>query len=360
MGVNQYLVFGGGVGANVLDPTDYTALAARTSGFLAGLARSEEANTPWRQASVAAAGVAQFVVDTTPAVDMLDDGDAAAFKLKLNNALLKLIGDQIAASGAFGSGGIFGLTLSNTASFTTTRVTMAIGSCRDSTNTSNMVLAGAITKRLDQAWAVGTGNGGRDTGALANGQTWHVFLIYNPTTTVTDALFSQSASAPTLPAGFTKFRRVGAIMLEAASTAIRQFLQTDDWFMLKTRSADFANTANGAGPYLRQITVPLGISVEAKIYFQTQSVGGPVGGANPSLSGVYWPDFGTPTAFGGPTQWAQFRSSDATTGGRYMTGVIEQFTDTAQHVYTNSNDPNDVIAMGVLGWRDTRGRFLNQ
>ena len=35
------------------------------------------------------------------------------------------------------------------------------------------------TKRIDQAWASGTGNGGRFSGSVANGQTWHIFLIRN-------------------------------------------------------------------------------------------------------------------------------------------------------------------------------------
>ena len=358
MAVNQYLPFATGIGANVLAPADYAALTARASGFTAGVAKSEDANTPCRQSSVATSALAQMVVDAT-GVDMLDDGDPAAFKLKLLNALNAIIANA-ADPGSYGSGSIFGLALSNTAGFTTTRITISAGQARDSTNSSNIVFTLPISKRLDAVWAAGNNNGGRDTAsALANGQTWHVHAIFNPSTLSVDALFSASPTAPNLPSGFTRFRRIGSIILEATSTAIRQFIQVDDWFKLKTRSTDFANTANGSGPYLRQITVPAGIKVEAEIYFQSASSSPSI--ANPALSGIYDPDFGVPGSFGGPTQWAQVRTGDpagsVTLTTRYVSVMVRQFTDTARNIYTYSQDPNDVIAIGVTGWRDNRGRF---
>lgn len=73
---NQYLPFGTAGGANVLSPAEYLALAARLSGFAAGVAQSEELNTVWRQASVVAAMIGQFVADIG-GFDALDDGSVA-------------------------------------------------------------------------------------------------------------------------------------------------------------------------------------------------------------------------------------------------------------------------------------------
>lgn len=87
---NQYLPFATGVGANVLLPAAYAALADRSSGFTAGVAESRDANTPWRQATVAAAAIAQLVVDVT-GVDMLDDGSVANFQTKLLAAFNQII-----------------------------------------------------------------------------------------------------------------------------------------------------------------------------------------------------------------------------------------------------------------------------
>lgn len=278
---------------------------------------------------------------------------------KADNAqLLAAIQTIAGSSGQTGASAPLGMALSNAIGFTTTRITAQAGICRDSSNTQRIQFVTPLTKRLDAIFAAGANNGGRDVGALANGQTWHVFAILDPVAGTVDMLFSQSATAPTMPAPFTKFRRLGAIMLDAAATTIRQFVQVGQEFRLVTRSTDYAVTANGAGtPTLRLITVPNGIKVEALMYFQS------TGTANTTayLSGIYDPDNGVPSAFGVPTQWAQVRRGsilDSTsTPLSYGTVLVRQFTDAAQHIYTFSSDASDVIALGVLGWRDDLSRL---
>lgn len=291
---------------------------------------------------------------------VIEAGGIEPSKTNTGQVLAAILG-MIGASAAGSGGDIYGFTLSNTAGNTTTHITSSAGQCRDSTNTATLVNAAPFTKRLDQAWAAGNGNGGRLSGALANGQTWHHFAIYDPTTETLDFGFDQSPTAPTLPAGYTKFRRLGSVVLEAAATTIRQFLQIGDWFMLKLRSTDYAATANGAGPYLRQVTVPAGIKVEAKFYLQSTGTAT----SAPSVgyhSGVFDPDFGAPPAFGVSTQWAQVRriglkASDSSNNS-YDSAIFTQFTDTSRQVYTYSNDNLDVIVLGVLGWRDERGKYF--
>ena len=106
---------------------------------------------------------------------------------------------------------ITGLTLSNNATDATNDIDIAIGSARDSTNAADIVLASALVKRLDAAWAVGTNQGGLDTGSIANG-TYHVWLIQRSDTGVEDVLFSTSATAPTMPANYDYKRRIGSIL----------------------------------------------------------------------------------------------------------------------------------------------------
>lgn len=86
MAINQILPFGTVPGANVLDPADYQALAARLGGFSAGTAKSKELNTVWRQASFVAAMIGQYIVDKT-GQDVLDDGDLAALQARFVAAL---------------------------------------------------------------------------------------------------------------------------------------------------------------------------------------------------------------------------------------------------------------------------------
>lgn len=277
---------------------------------------------------------------------------------KTNNAqVLAAVISIVGSTAVVGAGAIFGLELTNAPAAPTTKITISAGLTRDSTNTAGMTRATPITKDLTAAWASGDGAGGRDTGALAAGQTWHVHLILNPTSGVVDALFSQSPTAPVLPAGFTKFRRLGAVLTDVAATTIQLFEQVGDFFRLKTRSVDFSAQANSGAASLRRVNVPVGVVVEAEFYFQSN---GTID-ANTYHSGIFDPGLGTPT-MGTSTQWAQVRrlsaKNSAGTNYAYGTVVCRQFTDTSGHIYTLSDDPADVIALGVLGWRDERGKFF--
>lgn len=77
----------------------------------------------------------------------------------------------------------------NNASDATNDIDIAVGSAIDSTNAKNIVLTGALTKRTDAAWAVGTNQGGLDIGTVGN-RTYHIYSILRSDTGVVDALFS--------------------------------------------------------------------------------------------------------------------------------------------------------------------------
>ena len=66
MATNEILPFAQGGGANVQSQIDYAAEPLRSSGNVAGIARSNVNNKALRQASVIAAGVAQFMADNQP------------------------------------------------------------------------------------------------------------------------------------------------------------------------------------------------------------------------------------------------------------------------------------------------------
>jgi hypothetical protein len=71
----------------------------------------------------------------------------------------------------------------------------------DTTGTFILRLTSSITKQLDVAWAVGTGQGGLDTGAVGNSE-YYGWLIGRSDTGVVDFLWSLSATAPTMPANY--------------------------------------------------------------------------------------------------------------------------------------------------------------
>lgn len=77
---------------------------------------------------------------------------------------------------------------------------------------------------FNQSIATGTtGAGGLDTGILAPATWYNVFAIYG--TTGTAAMLSLSATAPTMPSGYTYFARVGAVRTASGSAVLLATLQ---------------------------------------------------------------------------------------------------------------------------------------
>uniref|UniRef100_UPI0016570D2D phage tail protein n=1 Tax=Xenorhabdus indica TaxID=333964 RepID=UPI0016570D2D len=97
MAKNEFLPFGIADGANVLTNDEYSKLAARTNGFSSGVAKSQELNKVWRQASVIAATVAQFIVETT-GKDVLDDGNLQTLQAGLLDAIRETVNANVPAA----------------------------------------------------------------------------------------------------------------------------------------------------------------------------------------------------------------------------------------------------------------------
>jgi hypothetical protein len=173
---------------------------------------------------------------------------------------------KVAATGvAAFSGMLWGLTLSNNGTDATNDIDIAAGTAIDSTNAQFMTLASALTKRLDATWSVGTGNGGLDTGTIANA-TYHVWLIMRSDTGVVDALFSTSATSPTMPANYDFRRRIGSIV--RASATIRAFAQIGDVFTWSVPIQDISALNPGTSAVTATLSVPTGIVVRAEIVAQ--------------------------------------------------------------------------------------------
>lgn len=162
-------------------------------------------------------------------------------------------------------GYLSGLTLSNDATTPATVLDIGTGAACSNDNTTMMPLVTALTKKLNAVWAVGSGNGGLDIGAVAASTWYHVFLIMRPDTGLVDVLFSLSATAPTMPTNYTKKRRIGSIMTDA-SAHIWAFTQLGDEFLwidptLGTASWIFSNAAISTTPTLFGFNVPPGVKV---------------------------------------------------------------------------------------------------
>ena len=78
----------------------------------------------------------------------------------------------------------------------------------------------AITKQLNAAWSAGTNQGGLDTGSKAADTWYYCYVIYNPTTGATDAIFTATHGSPTMPSGFTKKAYIGALLTDVSSNIL--------------------------------------------------------------------------------------------------------------------------------------------
>jgi hypothetical protein len=250
-------------------------------------------------------------------------------------------------------GSITNLNLANDGTNPNTHITISTGQARDSTDSFDLRLTTGLVKRLDQAWAAGTGAGALDTGSVAANTGYWVHLIRRTSDGALDVLMSTSATNPTLPSGYGAFRRLGAVLTNA-SGFIRKFTQHGDYFELYDRTADFAGVANGAGPYLRQLVCPKGVPLKLRVYLQ--STGGTLA---ESFSGVYDPALGVPQLV--TLRRAQIRRViyKNQLNADFSYGIFDGdvWGDANGQVYTHSDNASDQIALGIYGWTDDRGQY---
>lgn len=139
-------------------------------------------------------------------------------------------------------GYIGGLTIANNASDPNNDIDVSVGEAVDSTSVVLMQLTSLMTKRIDAAWAAGTGNGGLDTGAVGN-NIYSIYLIRKDSDGSIDVLFSLSPTTPTMPSGYTQKRRIGYAIRVAG--ALRQFTMNGDRVDFKTLTLDYSTTTLG-------------------------------------------------------------------------------------------------------------------
>jgi hypothetical protein len=158
------------------------------------------------------------IVLTPQAGDGIDGGADAATKTVPGNVLFTVrwsaaddtwvTSYTAPAATTYPIGTITGLAYSNNGSDATNDIDIAAGGCMDATGAYWMSRAASITKRLDAAWAVGTNQGGLDTGSIANND-YYIWQIARSDTGVVDVLFSTSNTAPTMPSNYDYKRLIG-------------------------------------------------------------------------------------------------------------------------------------------------------
>lgn len=258
------------------------------------------------------------------------------------------ISEKLATRQALGitipRGHIAGLTMSTAGSSAT--MTISAGQAADSTSTVLMDLASSIAKTTS-AWAVGSTNGALDTGSIANNTWYHFHLIRRPDTGVVDVLFSLSATAPTLPANYTQFRRIGAARTNGSAQWLR-FFQTGDQFLWDNLGSLDFNAASTTTAALATLTVPTGLKVQALLNVRdfNANAGDVTLISDPDVSDVAASVSTWPLGIAGAPQ-----------NGLSAYAQIRVTTNTSAQIRHRNNRSDGVLQIATIGWIDTRGRF---
>lgn len=252
-------------------------------------------------------------------------------------------------------GWIDGLIMSNNATDIANDIDIAAGQCTSDDGTYVMDFPTGLTKRLDSSWAVGSGNGGLDTGGETNTTWYHVWAIARPDTNVCDILFSTSVSAPTMPGSYTKKRRIGSIFNDS-SGALLGFTQLGDEFIWNLAVIDLNVTNPGTTAVSRTLSVPTGVKVIALFS------AGWFGGTNSINQAIF-------SSLDSADQATSAGSTSSLTGFPTMAGVEASGsfwfmvphsvrTNTAAQIRSRIHSSGASDRMGIVtrGWIDNRGR----
>ncbi len=248
-------------------------------------------------------------------------------------------GQPVAFNPAFIQNYISGLTLSTAGSSGTFGI--AVGVATSGNNLITMLLNSAYTKTTG-SWAVGSGNGGLDTGAIAGSTWYHVYLIQRPDTGVVDVLFSLSATNPTLPTNYVYARRIGSMKTDGSNHWLA-FTQIGSRFIWKVVPAADVNATANAGVQTPTLTAPTGVVVEAMLMI---SVNGTVGNSF----------FVGPRSMTTPTTNTNSNTNLQIPNNGNMGTQFNVLTDTSATIqWIAAVNGNSTITIYTIGWIDFRG-----
>lgn len=228
------------------------------------------------------------------------------------------------------------------------------GSCRSHDDTDNIDFDGPdpIIKRLDANWAVGTNQGGLDTGSRANNTWYWIWVIKRSDTGVVDILASTSNTTPTMPANYDKKRLIGAI--RTGNAIIESFDTRQDNGQIHVRYLNPANLnldvnvnnlSTSRVTYSLNFVPPFGDTWYQSVLFMANvNVSHASGAQNVYIAS---PDH---TDSAPSTTAAPLASINAQTGGGLIVSLKYMYADRNAQITARSLAANTIFKVQVLGY----------
>lgn len=371
---NQFLYLGtttGSADAYTLSPAPTITAYATTQQFVAKIHATNTTTTPYLQISGIANPASTAVIKklnasraeiAVEASDLLANG---IYKFQRNSAndawivlnpekpFINLLNGTKATTTTQGISYLNNpITIANNATDANTDIDFSGGVFQFSDD-SGQAVASALTKRLQSsgAWSAGAGGNMLLTGARANSSDYHLFAIFNPTTSISDygALLGVAGTTPdptaSLPSGYTKFLYIGTIHTDSSGN-ILPFKQTRRHFVFTTVINSINGASQSAGSEtLRTIRTPLGIKTKAR-----GSLIGVASSAGSAHLKAYDADITSSTIASNDGQ--AYISNGITVG----VGYFEAITNTSSQIKTNlvntSGTPSIACSITISGYEN--------
>lgn len=241
----------------------------------------------------------------------------------------------------------------------TTSITVAVGAAASAdaalADRVLMSLTSAITGTTSGTFVVGNNQPKLDAGAIGNNQSWHVFLIRREDTFVVDILFSQSATAPTMPANYTKKRRIASFKTDGSAN-IRNYTQRGDFFQHMTPILDFDAQTLATASALKALTIPSGVKFNVLMNVVLGNGSTTAYFSDPDTTDVNPVTAATIIAGGSAAATPALASIGNTSGDTSHASQVMCGCDTSGQVRMDSDSGSGLYWISTVGWWDARGK----
>jgi hypothetical protein len=200
--------------------------------------------------------------------------------------------------------------------------------------------------------AVGDQQGCLDLTPVTANTWYHVYLIRNPTTGIVDIEASKTSTpgnGPSLPPGYTQFRRIGSLRTDASSNWVG-ITQNGDEFLYMATFNDAAGVATTtAARTFQQVTVPPNLPVQVGVVALMRIQMSGVAGSTCIFTSPYENDQAPNSAAAGV-------SARTTVANDAWAGHLSIRANNLRQVGVRSNNVALTVSISTYGYLDRRGK----